>query len=62
MPKYVNVITDQIDKLAAAPFVIEADAAEVEANELWVKLGDVVVARFPERSVRRWWIEDGTST
>jgi len=34
------------------PLVIEADTAEMKDNELLVKLGDVIVARFPERSVR----------
>jgi hypothetical protein len=54
MPKYVNV------KFAhwTAPLVIEADTAEVKADEVLVRLGDAIVARFPERSVQRWWIED----
>jgi hypothetical protein len=54
MPKYVNV------KMAhwPAPLVIEADTAEVKANELLVRLGNTIVARFPERTVQNWWIED----
>ena len=57
MPKYVHVITDKTVRFAA-PFVIEADTAEVIADEVIVTLGDAIVARFPERSVIRWWIKD----
>ena len=57
MPKYVNVKMDTFAAFAA-PLVIEADTAEVKDHELVVKLGDVIVARVPEESVRRWWIED----
>jgi len=51
MSKYVNVTMVQMEKLSE-PLVIEADTAEMKDNELLVKLGDVVVARFAERSVR----------
>jgi len=43
------------------PLVIEADTAEVKDNELVVKLGDAIVARVPEKSVRSWWIMDSHS-
>ena len=58
MLKYVYVTTDKFQ----APLVIEADTADVKDNELFVKLGDEIVARFPERSVRRWSIEDTPET
>jgi hypothetical protein len=57
MSKYVNVIRVHMEKLSA-PLVIEADTAEVKDNELVVTLGDAIVARVPEKSVRSWWIED----
>ena len=60
MPKYVNVKTDKFAAFAA-PLVIEADTAEVKDHELVVKLGDAIVARIPEESVTRWWIEDSPS-
>ena len=57
MSKYVNVTMVQMEKLSE-PLVIEADTAEMKDNELLVKLGDVIVARLPERSIRSWWIAD----
>ena len=58
MSKYVNVT---IVHWGSLPLVIEADTAEVKDNELVVKLGDAIVARVPEKSVRSWWIADGHS-
>ena len=60
MSKYVNVTLVHMEKLSP-PLVIEADTAEVKDNELVVKLGDAIVARVPERSIRSWWIADSHS-
>ena len=55
--KYVKVTMVHMERLSE-PLVIEADTAEMKDHELVVKLGDTIVARFPERSVRSWWIAD----
>jgi len=60
MSKYVNVKMVHMERLSP-PLVIEADTAEVKDNELVVKLGDAIVARVPEKSVRSWWIMDSHS-
>ena len=60
MSKYVNVIMVHMERLSA-PLVIEADTAEMKDHELVIKLGDAIVAKVPEKSVRSWWIADSHS-